>query len=359
MRPGRSPILFMGATLALCAQTDEGKRARDLVVAGRPLEAIPVYETLVGKFPNNAQLHLELCIADYKAQRYRDAILQAEAALTLRPDLLAARLFLGSSYVELREYAKAVEPLESVIRAEPNDRNARVMLAQAFERLERFAEAAEHFRKAAELAPDSPKVWYGLGHCYERMLETGLATQAWEHLMRLTPSRESHMHAADLSERAGEYVEAARSWREALELAPGDRAAESGLVWALYRSRDYDAALRVLGDAGTDAAELSFLRGACLLNLERPEQSIPYLEKALRFDPRLLSAHLALGQALLRTQKAKEAIPHLETALPVDRDGSGHFQLFRAYQMAGEADHAARALGEFRKFTSSSGLSNP
>ena len=97
--------MLIGTAWALCAQTDEGKRARDLVVAGRPLEAIPVYETLVRKYPDNAQLHLELCIADFKARRYREAVSQAEAALNLRSDLMVARLFLGSSYVELREYA--------------------------------------------------------------------------------------------------------------------------------------------------------------------------------------------------------------------------------------------------------------
>jgi tetratricopeptide (TPR) repeat protein len=362
MRPRYTPILLLVAAFSLCAQTDVG-RARDLVVAGRPLEAIPLYEALVRKFPDSAQLHLELCIADFKAHRYREAISQAEAALKLRSDLLVADLFLGSSYVELREYAKAVEPLENVIRAEPNDRNARVMLAQAFENVKRFAEAAEQFRKAAELAPDSPKVWYGLGQCYEKMAgEHHRAIDAWDRLMSLPPSRESHMHAADASERAGAYVEAATSWREALKSAPGDPSVESALVWALYKGRDYEAALGVLGDIqnqDTNAAELNFLHGACLLNLEQPEQSIPYIEKALRSDPRLLPAHRALGQALLRTQRAKEAIPHLKTALPLDQDGSGHYQLFRAYQMVGDTDAAARALVEFRKFTSGSRLSNP
>jgi tetratricopeptide (TPR) repeat protein len=340
--------------------TDVGKSARELVVAGRPLDALPLYEALVRKFPGNAQLHLELCIAEFKAHRYGESVSQAEAALKLRSDLAVAELFLGSSYVELHEYDKAVGPLENVIRAEPNDRNARIMLARALENLRRFREAAEQFEKAAELAPDSPKVWYGLGLCYEKTGDDPRASDAWAHLMRLPPSRESHMRSADLSERAGEYVEAAKSWREALKLAPGDSSVESGLVWALYRSRDYEAALRVLAnvqDAG--AVELNFLHGACLLNLEQPERGIPYIEKALRADPRLLAAHLALGQALLRTKRPKDAIPHLRTALPLDQDGSGHYQLFRAYQLAGDAEAAARALAEFQKFTNGSRLANP
>ena len=362
MRRWRLAILPVMAAFSLRAQDpDAGKSARNLVIAGRPSEAIPIYETLVRKFPGNAQLRLELCIADFKDRRYREAIVEAKAALKLRSDLMVAELFLGSSYVELHEYAEAVEPLKKVIRAEPNDRNARITLAQAFENLMRFPEAAEQFEKAAELAPESPKVWYGLGRCYEKIAgEDHRANGAWEHLMRLPPSRESHLHSADLSERAGEFVEAANSWREALKLAPGDPPVESGLVWALYRSRDYEAALRVLANIhDANAAELNFLHGACLLNLEQPGQGIPYIEKALRSDPQLLPAHLALGQALLRTKRPKEAIPQLKIALPLDRDGSGHYQLFRAYQLAGDAEAAARALAEFQKFANASRLANP
>ena len=108
-----------------------------------------------------------------------------------------------------------------------------------------------------------------------------------------------------------------------------------------------------------DSAELNFLSGACWLNLEEPEKSIPYLEKATGADSHLLPAHAALGQALLETGRAKDAIPHLQAALPIDEDGSRRFQLFRAYAIAGQGESARQALSDYKEFTKRLRLANP
>jgi tetratricopeptide (TPR) repeat protein len=342
-----------------------------LVIAGKPEEAIPIYQGLVRALPNKPELLMDLCIAEFKAKRYKDAIQQAEAALKLQPDLPSASLFLGASYVELGKNAAAIQPLKKVLEAQPNERNARLMLAQALLGAQRYEEAAEQFRKLSEVIPDSPKVWFGLGESYDRLVQSApsereqyreLARQSYDRLAQLPRSREAYIHTAELRAESGEWVDAAKQWREALKLAPDDGRIRTGLVWALYRSRDYEAALELIDsmqkDNG-DSAELNFLSGACWLNLQQPEKSIPYLEKAIEADRHLLPAHAGLGQALLQTGKAKEAIPHLQAGLSIDEDGSGHFQLFRAYEITGETEAAKQALSDYKEFTKRLRLSNP
>jgi len=341
------------------------------VIAGKPEEAIPIYQELARAFPNSAELLMDLCITEFKAKRYRASKKHAEAALRLQRDLPSANLFLGASYVELGESAAAIQPLNKVLEAQPNERNARLMLAQALLGAQRYEEAAEQFRKLSELVPDNPKVWYGLGQSSERLSKRApaereqyreLARQAYDRLMQLPRSRESCIHTAELRAESGEWVEAAKEWREALKIAPDDGRIRTGLVWALYRSRDYEAALELIDsmqkDNG-DSAELYFLSGACWLNLQQPEKSIPYLEKAIGADCHMLPAHAALGQALLQTGKAKEAIPHLQAGLSIDEDGSGHFQLFRAYEITRETEAAKQALSDYKEFTKRLRLSNP
>ena len=365
--------LLCAATL--WAQADQAleksRQARELVIAGKPEDAIPIYQELVRAAPNSPELLMDLCIAEFKAKRYRDAIDQAQAALRLQPDLPSANLFLGASYVELGESAAAIPPLNQVLGAQPNERNARLMLAQALLGAKRYEEAAQQFRKLSELIPDNPKVWYGLGQIYDRLSQRApagreqfrvLAGQAYDRLMRLPRSSEAYAHAAELRAEGGEWAEAARQWREALKLAPDDGRVRTGLVWALYRSRDYEAALALIegtrkGDP--DSAELNFLSGACWLNLEEPQKSIPYLEKAIDADSHLLPAQAALGQALLQTGRAKDAIPHLRAALSIDEDGSGHYQLFRAYEIAGQGEAARQALSDYKEFTKRLRLANP
>ncbi len=342
--------------------SEQLRRARDLVIAGKPEQAVPIYKELIRTFPNSPDLLVDLCIAQFKARHYTDSAEQAKAALKLRPELPSANLFLGASYLELGEFAAAIPPLQKVLEKQPQERNARLALAEALSGARRYEEAAEQFQGLSELVPDNPKVWYGLGHCYDRLSEQArglrehyreLAQQAYNRLMQMPSSPESCIHAAEMRERSSEWVEAAKQWRQALELAPHDGRARAGLVWALFRARDYAPALALIESMrkdGLDSAELNFLSGGCWLNLEQPEKSISYLEKAIAADAHLLPAQAALGQALLRTGKAQEAIPRLRAALSVDEDGTIHFQLFRAYVIAGQAEAAKQALSDYEAF---------
>ena len=454
---------------------EKARKARELVVAGKSEEAIPLYQELLRASPNDPGMIMNLSIAQFTAKRYRDAIGQAEAALKLSPNLLSANLFLGASYLQLGEQARAVGPLQKVIEAQPNERNARLMLAEALLALLRHEEAAEHFQKASELAPENPRVWYGLGQslealsqstlqqlekagpqsahwfalaadaslkqrrygralehyrqaldkqqglrgahaglaavyrqtghsdwatmeeeserkipapdCTLRKLEcefiagryravieaaTGekapealywaskaheeLAREAYDRLAQLPPSVESYLHAAKTYDSQGFYLEAVKECRQALKLSPDNAQIETALAWSLYRRRDYEAALALLEGLlkrQPHPAELNFLYAASLVNMEQPEKAIPYLEEAIRRDPQFLPARAALGQAYLRAGKAEQSIPHLTIALPADEDGSGHFQLLRAYQITGQTELAKQALLEYQAFRKS------
>ncbi|HEX5411238.1 MAG TPA: tetratricopeptide repeat protein [Terriglobia bacterium] len=331
-------------------------------MAGKAEQAASIYQELVQKFPNNPELRVDLCVAHYKAGHYKASADAAKAALKVHPELPAANLFLGASYLQLGEFGAAIPPLQKALEEQPGDRNARIALAEALSGARRYKEAAEQFQKLSEIIPDSPRVWYGLGQCYEKLSEQAtaqsdhyreLAQQAYRRLEQLPRSPESYIHAAELREKNSEWVEAANQWRAALALAPHDERARAGLAWALYRARDYRAALEVIEQLrkdGLDSAVLNFLNGGCWLNLQQPEKSIQYLEKAIASDSGFLPAKAALGQALLQTGKAREAIPLLRAALSVDEDGTIHFQLYRAYAISGEAEAAKQALSDYEEF---------
>lgn len=472
----RLPVLLLLACAAAIAQpadpAERTKQARELVIAGRAEEAVPIFEDLVQASPNDAGLRMSLCIAQFKAGRFRDSIAQAEAALRLQPGMLTARLFLGASYLELGDPGRAAEPLQKVVAAQPKERNAQLMLAEAMRSLNRYEEAAEHFRAAIALMPENAKAWYGLGRslealsgqaldeleqtapdcayrhaltaeallrqrrygsalhhyrdalardaglrgvhaglatlyketgrpalaaaeeeagkrmpppdCAARKLECdfaagrlrevigaarqsaspeayfwssmayrGLAAEAYARLENLPDSAESHIYAATIHESRSLYTEAIREWRLALKLAPDDANVRTGLAVALFHGRDYTAALPLLDGLlrqRPESADLNFLYGASVLNMEQPEKAVPYLERALKQDARYLPARAALGQAYLRIGKAAQAIPHLKESLATDEDGSRHFQLVRAYQLAGETDLAKKALADYQTF---------
>ncbi len=347
-------VLFAGLAEA---QRPEYEQARDLLNSGRPAEAAVIYRKLSRSDPNNANLLLNLSIAEYKAGQFPESASSAAAALAVSPGLLPARLFLGASYLETGQFALAIAALKQVVAANPQERNARLMLGEALERSGRAERAVEQLQAASEMLPANSRVWYALGRSYDSLGRQGDAAKAWNRLMALPPSVESHTHLAEISEAEHRWGEAAREWSETLKLAPQNQNVRTRLAWSLFRRRDYENAISVLkpliGAPGD--ADIPFLEGASLLNIQQPEKALPFLREALARDAGSLPARAALGQALLLTGKVAESIPLLEQALTGDHDGTVHFQLFRAYQLTHQPEKAQQALAGYRRLRASAG----
>lgn len=338
------------AAVCLAAWSDEEQRARQLLRAGRAAEAASIYRQLAQADASNPNLLLDLTIALYQAKDYRGAIENATEALRRAPAMLPARLFLGASHLELGEYAQAIAALDLVVAANPNERNGRLMLGKALLAAGQPGRAVGQLQAATQLLPANASAWYGLGQALAQLGQKDAAQDAWQHLKGLPPSPEAHRHAAEVNVADGRWREAALDWQAALRMAPDDAVLRMGLAEALYRSRDYQAAMAALQPLlpGQLAAAM-FLYGGSLLNLQQPAEAIPYLRAARARDPHLLPACAALGQALLQTGKPEQAIPLLLQARPVDSDGSLHFQLFRAYQLTHRQAEARHALGEYQR----------
>ena len=179
-----------------------------------------------------------------------------------------------------------------------------------------------------------------------------LALDAYLRLGRLPPSVESHELKAKIASERRQFAEAAKEWKGALDLSPGNTYVEKQLGIALYKSGDV-AGAQVLFEAllkhQPGAPDLNFYLGDTLLHAQKPQDALPFLQKALVRDPALLPAQQAIGMAYIQTGQAAKAVPHLKAALPIDEDGSLHYQLARAYQITGEKERASAMLREYRE----------
>ena len=104
-----------------------------------------------------------------------------------------------------------------------------------------------------------------------------------------------------------------------------------------------------------DSVELNYWLGFTLLGLEKAEDAVPYLERAVRGDPTVLQPQRDLARAYLRVGQVEKAIPHLKTALPLDDDGTLYYQLAQAYRKAGQRELERQMLVKFREIQSSTG----
>ncbi len=206
---------------------------------------------------------------------------------------------------------------------------------------------AGKFLSVASASGNTPEALYWRALAYN-----GLAKEARERLAALPPSLESHELLAELHTTQDRHVEAAKEWRAALELAPGDAGRQTDLAISLYRSRDYEGALTVLEpllEKQPDSAEINYYIGDCLLIMQQPEKAVPYLAKSVEKQSGFLPGQSSLGRAYLQLRQGAEAVPHLKAALQIDEDGSLHFQLSRAYQMSGETAAAKEMIVKYQE----------
>lgn len=208
--------------------------------------------------------------------------------------------------------------------------------------------------RASASSPDAGALFYWRARAY-----SALAEAAFRRLSGLPNSAQFHEIEARRLGSQGSHRLAARSWREALMLAPSNRVLKTGLASALYEARDFNAALPVLDEliAEEASAELLFLRGSSNLSLQRVEQAVTDLVRAVELAPGLSRARAELSRAYMQVGQPENAIPHLQRLLPRDFDGSYHYRLATAYGQTGQRDLAANLLRGYKRVVSERGKS--
>src|ERR1019366_9406093 len=97
------------------ALAEKAQHAKELMAAGRPAEAVPIYRELIRAVPNNPGLVLNLGLALDMSGDKRAAIRQYQAALTLDPNSFPAWLLEGTAYLDLDQPSLALAPLEKAV----------------------------------------------------------------------------------------------------------------------------------------------------------------------------------------------------------------------------------------------------
>jgi len=178
------------------------------------------------------------------------------------------------------------------------------------------------------------------------------SSEAYAHLSELPPSAELREITAEVDLAQGEFRNCVKELQEALKLSPNNPEIEKNLAIAYKNFGDQEDARQILAELVARRPEdsnVNYLFGDTLLSLHQPSQAIPFLKKAVSSDPALLPAQGSLAKAYFETGQLKQAIPHFRAALSIDRDGSLHYELARAYQQEGQTTLAEQMIKRFQK----------
>ena len=346
-------------------------------------DAARMYQDLVRAVPGDAGLLMNLGMALAMGGHEQEAIGPLERAVKLKPALIPAQLFLGSSYLALGEARKAVPLLKRVVAADPANVEYRHLLARAYAESDRPLEAAEELRAITGIAPKLPGAWYALFHAYNDVAQEAVASFAAE----TTPPSWQDLLLADALLADGRFTDAYGAYRDALGALPAMVTIRDSIAaiyektghadWAAverekgrlseaqctkrralcaFRARRYRAALTAAG-AGTDpesrywraraATELTKealdqldrlpdsrerreVRAAIASAERRYPDAVSELKAALQFAPKDPMLVAQLGTALYL---AREYEPAIATLSPVvdEAPASDDVQVLTAY----------------------------
>ncbi len=199
-----------------------------------------------------------------------------KAALTIVPGNADALSNLGAAYVRLGQYAEAIAQYEAALKTEPLNHVVRLNLALAFYKSARPNDAIPQLRRVLAASPESPNAYLILADCY---LQTG---QDQEVVTLLQPREQ--MFGADL----------------AYAYLLGTALLHAG------NSRDGQKYVDRIFGAG-DSAEARLLMGIAHLGSKDFPAAKIELERAVKLNPKLPTAHSLYGRSLLALGEAEAA----------------------------------------------------
>ncbi len=227
----------------------------------------------------------------------------------------ASLLDQGMRFLEERNPAAAEKVFRALVSQSPEDSRASYYLGIALARQNRTEEAIVALENARRFAKrPNPSILYELGTAFSKL-------ERWQ--------------------------EAEEVLKQATELVPMEAVMRLQLGWVYYSKLEGDKARaefeRVIETAPSAMAFLYL--GLTEIGLGRNDPAVEALQDAIRLDPKLLDAHVALGKVLTRAGRDEEAKPVLVRALQIDGSSAeAHFQLGLIALRRGELDSASRSF---------------
>jgi tetratricopeptide (TPR) repeat protein len=304
-------------------------------------------------------------------------------AQMLAPNDFRWPYYLGHLFISKGELTGATEHFEQVLRLRPTDVATLVWLGHVYIELGQPEAAEPVLARARALGPDTPSVLYQLGRASLAKQDYGTAVQHLEAALRLNPaaavihyplamayrglgdikraqsnldrtkdragsgspvtisdplmaevstvlrSPEVHGELGQHASAGGDWPEAAKQFRKAIELLPDDGNMRLNLALTLNRMGDARAALAELEAAvrvDPRLARAHFMMGSLLERSGRDQEAIDRYTAAVAYDPTFRDAQLSLADALRRIGRLDASLSAYERVLElVPASEEAHF----------------------------------
>lgn len=263
--------------------------AKSLFEKGSILDADRLTRTYLESHPASADGHFLLGLILFKEVKAKDSLAEYTAGAKYRNPSAYDLEVVGLNYILLNDYMDADKWLSKSVQMDSRNWESWYYLGRTKYNENRFEEAVNAFRQALKLSPENVKAEDNLGLSYEGLGRREEAEKAYRDAIR--------WQSQLLQQNPGPYLDL----------------------------------------------------GILLVEQNRPQDAIPYLQQAVQISPKDPKAHERLGRAYERLDRLSEAQAELEKAVEASpNDGALHYVLGQIYRRQGIKD---KAQAEFEKST--------
>lgn len=270
--------------------------------------------------PPAKSLYVQAAVAYQEGDKERAASALRQA-IAESPDLIMARLLLGSIYRDQGNYSAAADQYRYAVELDPYTASNHYNLGLMYHLLNQLHDAASSYLQALKLNPADVKsnmnialVYTALGHPEEGLPYAKKAVE-------LDPkSADASSNLGVVLDQMGNPSAAEAAYRKALELSPDSASVALNLAGSLVSQKRYKDAAGVY-DQVIKMKDSSLARqryGYALLQLDRPADAIAQFSAAIRQDAGNYLAFNGLGDAALAQYRASAMLDEKKRTQAVD-----------------------------------------
>ncbi len=297
----------------------EALKATLMLESGDPekvQESVSELEAAVTRMPQNAVVRFNLGRAYFVRQDLDRARSQFQEAMKLRPDFLAARLWLAQTELLKGEFANSLLTADELLRLSPNNPQAMLIRALSLRNMGKYAEAR---RELTDIIARNPN------------------------------SAEAHFQLGLLDSSQKNFAGAEKAFNTCIGIAKSDPRCFIALSSVYSAQNDFDKAIKVLSDAQrvnpADRSIRMTLANTAMM-AQKYDMSIGIYREMIAKEPNSAELHLRLGETYRRQGATDSAIEHFRKAKELEpRDAKSYVPLAIMLDTIGR-DAEARSLYE-------------
>ena len=339
-------IFVLAATPKSLAQLDSSGQVQQLYAeakldesSGHIDEAIQKLQQIIKLDPALAAAYNNLGRLYYQHGRAQEAVKPLQRASQIDPKLEPPHALLGFVYFQLENFDGARRELREATRLNASDRTARLFLARSLIQLNDPDDALKLLLQLQREDPKNAEVLFSLGNLYSTLAEVTFgkiqAADRNSYLLEVVLGRVSEIKQI--------YADAAEHYKRAIQRAPDVPDLYYKYAHALWAAGDSAGALVAYNQAleKNPYDYQSQWESARILLSDDPNEALRRANRALELKSGIAGAEIIRGRALLSLEKPNDAIEALKRAVVLDPDDQTiHFQLSRAYRQAGLTQEA-------------------